>query len=349
MQSAKCTNKLKCLDKMATQRATSSTILYTTEYKNLVGEAYAHIRRGHMSQLQRILKKVKLIEDVNMQMFDCASHVHTMIFNTILAMCIAADQMNLFTYVISQPEVNININMIATHRTSVDLPILCFAFKHRRGKYARLLLEHPSMLLLNETHKAGLLPMEFAIMNIPLDTKWIFSREQITMLVVTPYERDRIWMADELEERMRLIELMIEMGALIDNNIMTLIKRSPYKEKLLELTKRVWSSKSIGVKKRCNNCFNVDESLRKCSRCKLVYYCNISCQKSNRKHHKETCGSSQHAQKTKKRKVKERASRKCNKCGVQNVKLRLCGKCNSTYYCGNECRDADWKVHRLTH
>ncbi len=288
-----------------------------TEYEDLVTRAYTHVTRGHLRRLKGILKEIRLIENVEIQ---------TTIINIVLAKCVSEDQMKMFTYVIDQPEVDININ-IATGAPSgiAEIPVLCFAFFMQQNKYARLLLEHPSMLLLNDVHRLGVLPMMFACSDILPNTNYYPRLEDATAAA---------------KERLCLIELMIEMGAIVDSFTMDIIKRSPYKEKLVALTESIWSSRSKEAKKRCDHCFNTDKSLRKCARCRLVYYCSISCQKMGYERHKEACLA---------KKTAQRASRKCNKCGVQDVKLQLCGKCNSTYYCSVECQYADWKVHKLTH
>ena len=313
-----------------------------TKYKKMVNNIAKCIIRGHMTKLQRIMKAVKLIKDVEMQ---------TTIFNTMLAICIAEDQMDLFICVVDQPEVDINVNIVCTKRCvrlRIEMPILSYAFVIRRNRYARLLLEHSSMLLLNDLRHVGALPVTIAIKSMPLDTKYVVdSREEAEIFELMTHGGDIVhaWSSEELEDSLRLIELMIKMGAHIANETITLIERSPYKDRLLELTKRIWSSKSVGAEKSCANCLNANS--RKCSRCNLVYYCSVSCQKVDYEHHKEVCKSSQCAQATKERKEEERKNRKCNYCDVRGVKLRRCGKCTTAYYCSTECQHADWNAHKL--
>mgnify|MGYP003691380387 CR=1 FL=1 len=45
--------------------------------------------------------------------------------------------------------------------------------------------------------------------------------------------------------------------------------------------------------KSCNTCQSVNEDLLRCSKCKMVFYCNQQCQKEDWKFHKLLCGKSQ--------------------------------------------------------
>lgn len=45
----------------------------------------------------------------------------------------------------------------------------------------------------------------------------------------------------------------------------------------------------LEVKIKCNNCQSMKDSMKKCGRCKRVYYCSIECQKNNWKDHKKDC------------------------------------------------------------
>ena len=42
-------------------------------------------------------------------------------------------------------------------------------------------------------------------------------------------------------------------------------------------------------KRMCNECGKINENLPKCSKCKLVYYCNKYCQNKNWEKHKKEC------------------------------------------------------------
>ena len=315
------------------------------KYKEITDNVVKCIVRGYMSKLRQLMKKVRLLENVKMQ---------TAIFNIMLAVSVAKDQMDMFLRIIDQPEVNINTYLVDVDVLCIPtcMPLLCYAFCKRRNIYARLLLEHPSMLLLCDDHDVGALPLYYAITNLPLCSGCVFesSKEAAkTPVLMTDGTMGFAWSSEEVEERLRLIKLMVSMGVLIRSNTMTYIAKSLYKVRLLELTRHIWTRKSAKARKHCNNCLCIDKSLRKCSRCNLVYYCSISCQKSNYRRHKYHCILSKRALETKKNKASRRTARKCNKCGVQGVKLRRCGKCYSSYYCSTECCDADWNARKLTH
>lgn len=42
--------------------------------------------------------------------------------------------------------------------------------------------------------------------------------------------------------------------------------------------------------KQCENCSKINNDLLRCSRCKIVYYCDQECQRANWPEHKKVCG-----------------------------------------------------------
>ena len=42
------------------------------------------------------------------------------------------------------------------------------------------------------------------------------------------------------------------------------------------------------------------------------------------------------------------STRTCSLCGQASKKLKACGSCMSTHYCGRDCQKQHWSVHRQT-
>jgi len=114
----------------------------------------------------------------------------------------------------------------------------------------------------------------------------------------------------------------------------------------------------------CGHCNNVaigDEKMKKCSACKVVSYCSMSCQKKNWKIHKEDCKNAKLTEKeievmTEKFSCgmlveeEEDKSVRCQICHKRNSSyrpLRKCSACKLVQYCSESCQRADWINHKL--
>eukprot|EP00979_Chaetoceros_neogracilis_P004748 scaffold824_cov132-Chaetoceros_neogracile.AAC.10 len=95
-------------------------------------------------------------------------------------------------------------------------------------------------------------------------------------------------------------------------------------------------------KYHCAACGDSDDgggSLKACSACNLVKYCNRSCQVAHRPAHKKLCkkGLAKH--------------RWCAACGDSNDgggSLKACTGCNLVKYCNRTCQAAHWPAHKKT-
>ncbi len=53
--------------------------------------------------------------------------------------------------------------------------------------------------------------------------------------------------------------------------------------------KRSYLIRTVSFLPACNFCNEIRKNLRRCSRCKLVKYCDSKCQKADWIHHKDMC------------------------------------------------------------
>ena len=80
----------------------------------------------------------------------------------------------------------------------------------------------------------------------------------------------------------------------------------------------------------CSVCFK--KGAKKCSSCKLQYYCSSKCQQKDWKTHKGLC---------------QKAGPDHEVCAVcAKDGSKKCSKCKLQYYCSKECQKKDWKNHK---
>eukprot|EP00979_Chaetoceros_neogracilis_P003372 scaffold588_cov282-Chaetoceros_neogracile.AAC.11 len=96
-------------------------------------------------------------------------------------------------------------------------------------------------------------------------------------------------------------------------------------------------------KHRCAECGDSDNggyyggSLRACSACNLVKYCNRSCQVAHWSAHKKAC---------KKRLAKHHCCAACSDSDDSGGSLKACTGCNRVEYCNRTCQAAHWPAHK---
>jgi len=86
---------------------------------------------------------------------------------------------------------------------------------------------------------------------------------------------------------------------------------------------------------------NIQEKMKKCSLCKLVYYCSRECQKKDWLKHKEYCKKYREAQKE----IEKKST--CSGCkkNFPFLKLQKCAGCKNARYCSEKCQIKDWRKH----
>ena len=127
----------------------------------------------------------------------------------------------------------------------------------------------------------------------------------------------------------------------------------------------VLAAKSCGIRalaaKSCGTCGKTDSDLQRCAACKSIWYCDVQCQKKDRKSHKKLCNQTKanlewyiYLSKPKKPEPlnlgvlnlgSSTESKKCDSCGKSGVKLWRCEGCKEVRYCGSVCQKRDWPSH----
>ena len=79
------------------------------------------------------------------------------------------------------------------------------------------------------------------------------------------------------------------------------------------------------------------EGAKRCSRCKLQFYCSKKCQQSDWKNHKALCNELNQVSLSLAKDV-------CSVCSKEGAKR--CSKCRVQYCCSKECQQNDWKNHK---
>jgi hypothetical protein len=92
---------------------------------------------------------------------------------------------------------------------------------------------------------------------------------------------------------------------------------------------------------RCANigCTTANPDLKKCSGCKMVFYCSEACQRADWVLHKLQCKDLQ----KKGANLKRCANPACP--SGPSAPLRQCSGCYCVWYCSPQCQDMDWPVH----
>ena len=81
------------------------------------------------------------------------------------------------------------------------------------------------------------------------------------------------------------------------------------------------------------------EGAKRCSKCKLQYYCSKECQQSDWKNHKAICrkGNSEETS----------AAMSLEPCSVCSKEAsKKCSNCKLQFYCSKQCQKEDWKNHK---
>ncbi|XP_059177459.1 N-lysine methyltransferase SMYD2-B-like [Physella acuta] len=104
---------------------------------------------------------------------------------------------------------------------------------------------------------------------------------------------------------------------------------------------------------KCAHCEKPSSSLKRCSRCKVVSYCDIECQRAHYIQHKEICGK----QFQEPGHIKDDAdpavfntginNKRCNHCHYQMKPLMRCSRCKTVKYCSVACQRKDYKEHTV--
>ena len=104
----------------------------------------------------------------------------------------------------------------------------------------------------------------------------------------------------------------------------------------------------------CSYCNTITSSLRKCSGCHKVKYCNKDCQHKHWIMHKFECDhtskfsservkNSEDVRKSTEFKVDEN---KCSYCSSSDTMLRRCTACYKVRYCSEDCQKKHWSRHK---
>ena len=71
------------------------------------------------------------------------------------------------------------------------------------------------------------------------------------------------------------------------------------------------------------------DGMKRCGKCKAIYYCSTACQKSDWPKHKLAC-----------------CVDDCSQCRMQSKDMKRCSKCNTGSYCSSKCEVDHWPVHK---
>ena len=105
----------------------------------------------------------------------------------------------------------------------------------------------------------------------------------------------------------------------------------------------------------CTCCGNRKPDMKKCSKCKSVFYCSSACQAKDWTNiHNKICRTLQalhesnpSSQKQNPRVDNEKVGRCGNTyCRVVSKDLKVCTRCRNISYCSQDCQRKDWKNHK---
>ena len=105
---------------------------------------------------------------------------------------------------------------------------------------------------------------------------------------------------------------------------------------------------------KCSYCGKTSESLKKCTRCLTVQYCNRDCQQKHWKLHKASCKEGADKQMTRpptstspKLSLQFPKITQCHYCSKILKSVKKCGGCSNVTYCNKYCQEQHWKyVHK---
>ena len=117
--------------------------------------------------------------------------------------------------------------------------------------------------------------------------------------------------------------------------------------------------------KLCSACGKESDTLKKCTACKCVWYCDVACQKRHRNEHRKECNRVKKEVNTAAEQLNESAERKgepgnnedanknvtptkklCSACGEKSDTLKKCNGCLCVWYCDKDCQNKHRKEHR---
>ncbi len=119
-----------------------------------------------------------------------------------------------------------------------------------------------------------------------------------------------------------------------------LSKRKPEDEEECQRNQAIAEQRKSSLnEENCSNCNRISESLKTCSRCLKVQYCDSSCQKKDWPKHKAVCQQTIIA-------AKKNVLENCSFCQKTSANLKKCTKCASVQYCNRSCQSKHWPQHK---
>ena len=115
----------------------------------------------------------------------------------------------------------------------------------------------------------------------------------------------------------------------------------------------------------CSACGKESDTLKKCTACKCIWYCNVACQMRHRSEHREKCNrikkeldaAAEPLNESAKRKVEpgnnedankdETPTKVCSACGEKSDTLKKCNGCLCVWYCDKDCQNKHRKEHKI--
>lgn len=92
----------------------------------------------------------------------------------------------------------------------------------------------------------------------------------------------------------------------------------------------------------CAQCDWKHPYMKRCSRCRAVFYCSVECQTKHWSIHKSTCVRSD------KKASSSKGTRVliCDHCNKEGLDLKQCLGCKDVYYCTKICQKEAWAIHK---